>query len=128
MPIPPQTSTLGTKKVDVAMIGANAYRAACKLKKAQVFAVSMKDLEYQAEKEAKPETDPKMVVPAKYQDLLDVFFKKNLDTLPPHQKYDHKIILEEEQKHGHAPLYKMLLQELDAVKHYLDLHLAKGFI
>ena len=38
------------------------------------------------------------------------------------------MILEEEQKHGHAPLYKTLLQELDAVKCYLDSHLAKGFI
>ncbi len=88
----------------------------------------MRDLEYQAEKETKPETDPRTVVPEEYHDLLDVFSKKNSDTLPPHQKYDHKIILKEEQKHGHAPFYKISPQELDVVKHYLDLHLAKGFI
>ncbi len=128
MPIPLQTPTLGTKKVDVAMIGADVYRAACSLKGAQVFAVFMRDLEYQAEKEAKLETNPRTIVPAEYHDLLDVFFKKNSDTLPPHRKYDHKIILEEKQKHGHVPLYKMSPQELDAVKYYLDLHLAKGFI
>ena len=57
-----------------------------------------------------------------------MFSKKNLDTLPPHQKYDHKIILKEEQKYDHAYLYKMSLQKLDTVKHYLDSHLAKGFI
>ena len=128
MPIPPQTPTLDTKEVDVAMIGADAYRAACRLKRAQVFAVSMRDLEYQAEKEAKPETDPRTVVPAEYHNFLDVFSKKNSDTLPPHRKYDHKIILEEKQKHGYAPLYKMSPQELDVVKHYLNLYLAKGFI
>ena len=88
----------------------------------------MKDLEFQAEKEARPETNPKTVVPKKYHDFLDVFLKKDLDTLPAHRKYNHKIILEEEQKHGHAPLYKMSLQELDAIKCYLDSHLAKGFI
>ena len=48
--------------------------------------------------------------------------------LPPHRKYDNKIILEEQQKPGHVPLYKMSPQELDAVKHYFDSHLAKEFI
>ena len=57
-----------------------------------------------------------------------MFSKTNLDTLPPYRKYNYKIILEEEQKHGHALLYKMSLQKLDAVKRYLDSHLAKGFI
>ena len=128
MPIPTRAPALGTKEVDVAMIGADAYRAACRLRGAQVFAVSMRDLEYQAEKEARPETDPRSVVPEEYHNLLDVFSKKDSDTLPPHRKYDHKIILEEQQKHGHAPLYKMSPQELDAVKRYLDSHLAKGFI
>ena len=79
---------LGTDVVHVAIIGADAYRLACKLKGAQVFAVSMKDLEFQAEKKARPETDPKSVVPEEYHDLLDVFSKKDLDTLPHHQKYD----------------------------------------
>ncbi len=128
MPIPPQTSTLGTKVVNIAMIGVDAYRAACRLKGAQVFAVFIRDLEYQAEKKAKPETNLRIIVLAEYHDILDVFSKKNSDTLPPYQKYDHKIISEEEQKHSHAPLYKMSPQELDAIHRYLDLHLDKGFI
>ncbi len=95
MPIPLRTPKIGTKEVDIAMIGADAYRAACRLKGAQVFAVSMRDLEYQAEKKAKPETDPRSVILEEYHNLLDVFSKKDSDTLPSHQKYDHKIILEE---------------------------------
>ena len=128
LPIPTQVSTLGTNKVDVAMIGADAYRAACKLKGAQVFAVSMRDLEYQVEKEAKSETNPRSIVSEEYHNLLDVFFKKDSDMLPPNRKYDHKIILEEQQKLGHTLLYKMSRQKLDIVKRYLDSHLAKGFI
>ena len=132
MPIPSQTPILKTKEVEVVMIGADAYYVACRLKEAQVFAVSMTDLEYQVEKEAKPKTNPRTIILAEYHDLLDVFLdifsKKNSDTLPLHQKYNHKIILEKEQKHNYAPLYKILLQELDAVKWYLDLHLAKRFI
>ena len=44
LPIPTRVSTLGTNKVNVAMIGADAYRAAYKLKRAQVFTVSIRDL------------------------------------------------------------------------------------
>ena len=129
VPIPAKkTSEPKTKDIDIAMIGADAYRAACRLKGAQVFAVSMKDIQYQAEKEARAETNPKSVVPQEYYNFLDVFSKKNSDTLLSHQKYDHKIYLEEEQKPSHAPLYKMSPKELDAVKHYLNSHLVKRFI
>lgn len=42
-------SILGTKELNVARIGTDAYWTACKLKEAQTFAVSIRDLEYQAE-------------------------------------------------------------------------------
>ena len=44
---------------------------------------------------AKPETNPRSIVPEKYHDFLDVFSKKDSDMLFLYQKYDHKIILEE---------------------------------
>lgn len=37
---------LATKEVNVTMIDMDTYYIACKLKRAQVFAISMKDLEY----------------------------------------------------------------------------------
>lgn len=40
----------------------NAYCTSCKLKRAQVFFISMKDLEYQAKKETRPETSLKTVI------------------------------------------------------------------
>ncbi len=61
-----------------------------------MFTVSIRDIQYQAEKKARAETDPKSVAPQKYHDFLDVLSKKDLDTLPLHRKYDHKIHLEEE--------------------------------
>ncbi len=91
-----KTSKPKAKDIDIAMIGADAYCATCCLKGVQVFTVSMRDIQYQAEKEARAETDPKSVVPQEYHDFLDVFSKKDSDTLPPHRKYDHKIHLEEE--------------------------------
>ncbi len=95
MPILSWIPKIDTKEVDVIMIGVDAYYAACRLKRAQVFAISMRDLEYQAKKEARPKTDSKSIVPEEYHDLLDVFSKKNSNTLFLHQKYDHKMILKE---------------------------------
>lgn len=43
--------------IDIAIIGSDAYCLACQLKKAQVFAVSMKNLELQANKNAKAKTN-----------------------------------------------------------------------
>ncbi len=131
LPVPlaiTKTSEPKAKDIDIAMIGADAYRVNCHLKRVQVFAVSMRDIQYQAEKEARAETDPKSVVPQEYHDFLDVFSKKNSDTLSPHQKYDHKIHLEEKKELSYAPLHKMSPEELNAVKRYLDSHLAKRFI
>ena len=58
----------------------------------------MKDLEYQAEKEARPETNLRSVVLEEYHNLLDVFSKKNSNTLLPHREYNHKTILKKQQK------------------------------
>ena len=129
VPIPTiKTSKPKAKDIDIVMIGADAYCAACHLKEAQMFAVSMRDIQYQAEKEARAETDPKCVASQEYHKFLDVFSKKDSDTLLPHWKYNHKIHLEKKQKPGHAPLYKMSFEELDAVKKYLNSYLAKRFI
>lgn len=88
----------------------------------------MRNLEYQAKKETRPETNPKIVVLEKYHNLLNVFSKKNSDIFPSNWKYDHKIILEAEQKYSYFLLCKILPQEFDAVKPDLDLHLTKEFI
>ena len=89
-------SIFGKDVKDVAIIGTNTYCLACQLKRAQVFTISIKNLEFQAEKKARPETNPKTFLPEEYYDFLNMFLKKNSDKLPFYQKYDYKIILEEE--------------------------------
>lgn len=64
----------------------------------------------------------------KYYNLLDVFFKKNSNTLFFHQKYNHQILLEEKQNYDHIFLYKISSKEPDIVKCYNDKYLAKAFI
>ena len=123
-----QVSILNTKEIDIIMINANTYCTACKLKSAQVFAISMRNLKYQAEKETRSETDPRYIVSEEYHNLLNIFSKKNSDILSPHRKYNHKIILEKQNKPAYILLYKISPQELDAIKHYLNSHSAKRFI
>ena len=64
----------------------------------------------------------------KYHNFFNVFSKKESDTLPLDQKYNHKIYLKNEQRPDYALLYKIFSQKLDAIKRYLDSHLAKKFI
>lgn len=84
MPIPSQISRIGTKEVYIVIIAIDAYHATCKLKGVQVFVVSMMDLEYQAQKKARPETYPRSIISEVYHSLLDVFFRKDLDMLILH--------------------------------------------
>ena len=100
-------SDLKAKDIDIAIIGADAYYAVCHLKETQIFVLSIRDIQYQAKKKARAETNPISIVPQEYHDFLDDFSKKDLDTLLSHQKYDHKIHLKEEQKLGYALLYKI---------------------
>lgn len=88
----------------------------------------MKNLEFQATKEAKPETNPKIVILKKYQDFLDTFLRKNSDILLFYQKYNLNIILKEEKKHNNTFLYIMLLEKLYIMKYYLEFYLTKRFI
>lgn len=75
----------------------------------------MKDLEYQAEKKFRQETNPKTVILANYHNFSGVFSEKNSDILHSHQNYDHKIILDKKQNHGHVSLYKISGQKLSGV-------------
>lgn len=102
--------TLSTDIIDIAIISADAYYLAYKFKRAQVLAVSIKNLKFQAIKEARPKIDPKSIIPEEYYNLLYIFSKKNLNTLSSHRKYDHRIILKEEQTHGYTLLYKISLE------------------
>ena len=61
------------KDIDIAMISVDAYCAACFLKRAQVFGISMRDIQYQAKKDARVETNPISIVPQEYHNFLDIF-------------------------------------------------------
>ena len=118
--------------LDLAFIGGALFMHLAKKQKAEVFAISMRDIEYQLNKGAKPVIDPKIVVPAEYHDLIDVFSKDVSNTLRPYGKYDHKIELLKDKDLasdlGHSPLRGMSTPQLKFVKKFLEEHLKKKFI
>lgn len=73
---------LVTKKVDVTIIDIDTYYVTYKLKKTRVFAISIRNLEYQAKKKAKSKTNLRNIISKEYYDFLDIFSKKNSDTFP----------------------------------------------
>lgn len=67
-------------------------------------------------------------LPEQYKDFLDVFEKKNADTLPEHRPYDCTIDLEPGTEPPFGPIYKLSQTELTALREYIDENLAKNFI
>jgi hypothetical protein len=57
-----------------------------------------------------------------------VFSKNKSDKLPPHQLYNHKIKLKDNNTLRYSLLYKITIAELKTVKKYLINNLDKGFI
>jgi hypothetical protein len=68
-------------------------------------------------------------IPPEYRDVAAVFSKANADKLPPHRGHlDHSIPLEPGSKPHSRPTYSLSEVELDVLREYFDMNLAKGFI
>ena len=63
-----------------------------------------------------------------YTAFLNVFFRKEADTLPKHGPYDHTIHLKEDTQAPVFTLYSMSCDEALELCQYLDENLSKGFI
>lgn len=61
------------------MISTNIYYLACILKQTQIFALLIKNLEYQAEKKAKIEIDLKIIILEEFHNFFDLFLIKKFD-------------------------------------------------
>ena len=125
----------------LAFIGAAAFHRHEKSKKSETFISNLHEIDRIIEEKKKTivgagEDDEVAIeerLPEDYKEFRDVFSKSASDQMPPFRKgVDYKIVLNEgvdpNQAIGHAPLYKMSVEELETVKKYLEANLAKGFI
>ena len=117
------------KPINLVFIGGAPFTYLTKQKDVEIFAISMRNIEYQLEKATKTLTDPKTVVSEEYHEFLDVFSKKASDTLSEHSKYDHRIwFLEGYKDYGNSLLQAMSEPKLQFVKKFVEEHLKKEFI
>ena len=72
--------------------------------------------------------DPATLLPKLYTPFLNVFSRKEADTLPKHGPYDHAIHLKEGTQAPASALYGMSRDEALELRRYLDENLSKGFI
>ena len=70
----------------------------------------------------------RQALPQKYHEFLDVFDRSQVNKLPPHRPYDHKIELTGDTTPPQSRAYRMSPYKLQKVKEYLNENLSKGFI
>jgi hypothetical protein len=119
--------------IDIAMIGAAGFHRNLKNKSNTLFATTIYEIDRIIQDKLQAEYDQsdsqvEQELPTEFTEFADVFSKKASDQLPPHRPYDHKIQLEGDNTLGYSPLYNQSVEELQAVKKYLEENLKKGFI
>ena len=66
----------------------------------EIFAISMRDIDYQLNKNKRPSTNPAIKVPEYYHNFLNIFSKEASNTLSAHSKHDHVIYLLSEKNYS----------------------------
>ena len=83
-------------------------------------------------KEEKTSEDPvnniQELLPSELLPFKDVFDEGSANKLPPHRPYDCEIKLKPDSKLFYGPIYPLTEKESTALKDYIDVNLAKGFI
>ncbi|KAI1007964.1 hypothetical protein K3495_g267 [Podosphaera aphanis] len=74
------------------------------------------------------DANPKDFLPLQYHDFLDVFDRKQANSLPPHRPWDHVIDLQSGKQPSVARPYSMNMHKLKTLRECLEKELSKGFI
>ena len=123
--------------IQIALIGSAPFHRLAAQPGAQLLQVSIKEILYgdspaysqrDPDIEPPPEEEIKRLLPKEFHAYIDVFSKKEADTLPPHRDCDHHITLTGDLPSRHTPLYRMSDEERAACKRFIEENLSKGFI
>lgn len=119
--------------IEIAMIGSAGFHRHAQKSENEVFVTSLYEIDRIIDEKKGVELEEareiKQSLPHEYHAYLDVFSKKESDTLPPHRgPNDHRIELEGDAVPSYCPLYKQSAEELEAAKKYITENLHKGFI
>jgi len=134
------------RTIDIAQIGAAAFRTNLRKKENILFQVSLYDIEREMqrrdsiEEPLSPEDQQpgeaelewlQRVLPPELREYADVFSKEASNELPPRRFYDHKIQIDDPKgidTLGYSPLRHQSTEELLQIKSFLEENLQRGFI
>ncbi|KAI0994896.1 hypothetical protein K3495_g13285 [Podosphaera aphanis] len=126
-----------------APISASSFATESQNLENHTFALSLRDLDLMLEESMQrlpilragnatmivpKDANPKDFLPKYYHEYLDVFDRKQANSLPPHRSWDHAIELNPGKQPPVARPYSMNQHELKALRDYLEKELSKGFI
>ena len=110
------------------MIGTILFQYLAKQKGVEIFTISMRDINYQLNRNTRSLIDPAINMPEYYHNFLNIFLKEISNIVSAHSKHNHMICLFNEKDHGQAALRAMLKKKLAFVKKFLENNLKKSFI
>src|SRR6266705_1173709 len=112
----------------IELVSPAAFAKACQLEGSIAYSLHIPS--WGAELHATPAPEPMdlSAIPQEYHKFVDVFSKSKANTLAPHREYNLKIELEEGTHPPLGTLYSLSPFELEALRTFLDEHLALGFI
>jgi hypothetical protein len=123
------------KSIDIREISANAFHFLMKRPQSEFFQTTLYEIDRLIDESKQRDEEERetaelidKMLPKQYARYRDVFSKSESNRLPPHRRYDHKIILEGILPNHFSPLYRQSTAELIATKQYLIDNLNKGFI
>src|SRR6266581_2846938 len=123
----PRTSDCQAPSIEI--VSPTAFAKACQLEGSVAYSLStpLRTSELRSTS-VHPEAVDLSTVPTAYHEFAEVFSKSKANTLAPHREYDLKIELEDGKHPPLGTLYSLSLIELEALRTFLDEHLASGFI
>jgi hypothetical protein len=130
IPTPDPLEDIPTPLPSVSFINAAAFARACKFSGAQVFQLSISDIDKISGRTSSTSETPVDLpnVPDYYHEFRDVFSEEKADTLPPHRPYDLKLDLEEGAEPPLGRMYSLSQSETLALREFLDDNLRTGFV
>ena len=128
-----RSQPIPTLNTTISAISANALHFSLRKPQNEFFTTSLYEINRVLE-DVRSRDDPENArllserLPDRYAQFADVFSKREAESLPEHRPYDHKIVLEEPLPNSYSPLYKSNLEELEAIKKFVQDQLRHGWI
>jgi hypothetical protein len=125
---PPSTSDRQVPSIE--FVSPAAFAKACRLEGSVAFSLStpLPPSQLRASTSTTSEPTDLAGVPTAYHEYADVFSKSKANILAPHREHDLRIDLEEGTHPPLGTIYSLSPTELEALRAFLDEHLASGFI